>query len=191
MYPRGKWEVVREQTRRAVLSGVGAATLGLAGCVSGGGNSGDADDDSGGVTDWRTATLTDVTTGEDFEIADLAGPVLAHPFAIWCSTCKSQNEQIDELQEGADYSVVQLNIGDGEADGDVRDYAEENGYAEHSRFAVAPDSVSRSLVDEFGGSAVSPPQSPVILLCPDGGTHLIDKVTAASALRSRIEADCG
>ena len=177
---------MKESTRRGVLGGIGAATLTLAGCASGGDGG-----DSGGSTDWRTATLTDVTTGEDFKISELDPPVLAHPFAIWCGTCKSQNEQIDTLQESADYSVVQLNIGDGETGDDVVAYAEENGYAEHSRFAVAPNDVTESLVDEFGASAVSPPQSPVILLCPNGGTHTIDKVTPADGLLSKIDSNCG
>ncbi|MFB6234808.1 MAG: TlpA family protein disulfide reductase [Halopenitus sp.] len=187
-----------DRTRRAVLSGIGASTLGLAGCASGGSGGSDggssdggSDSDSGGATDWWTATLTDVTTGDEFKISELEGPVLAHPFAIWCSTCKSQNEQIDKLQEQADYAVVQLNIGDGETGDDVRNYAEENGYAEHSKFVVAPNSVTESLVDEFGASAVSPPQSPVILLCPDGGTYTIDKVTAAAELQTTIESNCG
>lgn len=119
------------------------------------------------------------------------GPVLVHPFAIWWSTCKSQNEQIDDLQVNADYAVVLLNIGDGETGDDVREYAQENGYAEHSRFVVAPNGVSEALVDEFGATAVSPPQSPVILLCPDGGTYTIDKVTAADELQSKIDSNCG
>ena len=177
-------------TRRAVLGAIGGTATAVAGCLgtdSGDGNDGDAASEGG---DWRTASLTDVTTGESFSISELEAPVLAHPFAVWCSTCGRQNEAIDALQSENDFEVVQLNIGDDEGRDRVREYAEENGYAEHSRFAVAPEGVSRALVDEFGAAAVSPPQSPVVLLCSDGTTHEIDKIAPPETILSAVENSC-
>jgi hypothetical protein len=184
-------------TRRALLGALGGTATAVAGCLgtgdgSGGGDGtgGAAGDGESGGGDWRTASLTDVTTGESFTISELAAPVLAHPFAVWCSTCGQQNSEIDALQSENDFAVVQLNIGDSEGRDRVREYAEENGYADHSRFAVAPEAVSGSLVDEFGAAAVSPPQSPVILLCADGSTHEIDKIAPPETILEAVETNC-
>lgn len=50
-----------------------------------------ADDGGAGTEAWRTATLRDVVSGEDFRIADLQGKVVAiEAMAIWCSTCRIQ-----------------------------------------------------------------------------------------------------
>jgi hypothetical protein len=186
-----------QRTRRTVLAALGSGAVAVSGCLgtgadgdSGGNGDGTGDD---GTTAWRTAELTDVTTDEPFTISALDGPALVHPFAIWCSTCGSQNSAIDTLQRDRDrnLAVVQLNIGDGEANDDVLEYAEKNGYADHSRFAVAPNPVANALVEEFGPRAVSPPQSPVIVQCPGGGTHEIDKISDAATIESRIDTDCG
>lgn len=188
------------QTRRGILTVLGGSVA-VSGCLgtrgdgesagAAGGN-GDGDGDAE-TTAWRTAELTDVTTDEQFAISEFDDPALVHPFAVWCSTCGSQNREIDTLQRefGGDREVVQLNIGDGETDDEVLEYAEENGYADHSRFAVAPTPVADALVEEFGPTAVSPPQSPVVLQCPEGGTHELDKISDAETIASRIDADCG
>lgn len=180
------------RTRRGVLGIVGGGVLGTAGCL--GTDEADASTngtgDDGTETAWRTAELTDVTTDETFAIADIDSPVLVHPFAIWCSTCNSQNEEIDALQRAQPHEVVQLNIGDDEGRDDVAAYATENGYADHSRFAVAPANVAGALVDEFGPTAVSPPQSPVIVVCPDGSAHELDKIASAETIETTVETSC-
>lgn len=181
---------MEQRTRRSVLGALGGGAVGLSGCL---GDGGDGDGGSDESTEWRTATLTDVTTGEQFAVSELEPPALVHPFAIWCSTCSSQNRELDTLQREREQEleIVQLNIGDGENDEDVLAYAEDNGYAGRSRFAIAPNSVANALVEEFGPTAVSPPQSPVILVCQDGSVHEIDKVTAAAAVGTEIETNCG
>jgi hypothetical protein len=188
------------RTRREVLGLVAGGTVAVSGCLgseepdssrSGSSESDSSSANSSDGVDWQNAELKDVTTGETFTIAGLAAPVLVHPFAIWCSTCGRQNRELDSFQETNDHEIVQLNIGDGENTNDVVDYAEENGYADHSRFAVTPNSVSKLLVEEFGPQAVSPPQSPVILVCPDGNIHEFTKVSAPETLESGIETHCG
>ena len=189
------------QTRRAVLGAAGGCVLGLAGCLGTGneeeatGAEGTGDGTEGDGTAeaaaWRNVEMTDVTAGERFAISELERPTLVHPFAIWCSTCSSQNREIDSLQGETNHEVVQLNIGDGENGDDVRQYAEDNGYADHSRFAVAPNSVTSALAEEFGPAAVSPPQSPIILLCADGSTHEIEKIADPGTIENGIESNCG
>lgn len=190
---------MERRTRRHVLGVLGGSAIGLSGCLGGengadnGGTAGESDSGTDEMTAWRSAELTDVTTDEQFSISEFEVPALVHPFAVWCGTCSSQNQELDTLQrerEG-EREVVQLNIGDGENDDDVLDYAESNEYASHSRFAIAPNDVANALVEEFGPAVVSPPQSPVLLVCSDGSVREIDKVTAAETIASEIETNCG
>ena len=44
---------------------------------------------------WATASLTDVSTGETFRIADHAGAVIiVETMAIWCSNCRAQQHEV-------------------------------------------------------------------------------------------------
>jgi thiol-disulfide isomerase/thioredoxin len=179
-------------SRRAVLGALAGSAVGLAGCL-GTGDGGASPDggSSGDAPGWRTAELTDVTTDETFTVAGLSGPTLVHPFAIWCSTCRSQNQQLDSLQQNGRRNVVLLNIGDDEDSQYVREYGENTGYGAHSRLSIASNEVAASLVDEFGTSAVVPPQSPVILACPDGSAQAFEKVVSHDALADAMDTDCG
>ena len=182
---------MNRQTRRKILAVVGSSIGGLAGCLGSrdtteNAESGASDAESG----WRSTTLTDVTTDTQFSISELERPALVHPFAIWCSICKNQNERIDALQQQADYHVIQMNVGESENREAVAQYASENGYGSHSRFVVVPNSVADGLVDEFGPTAVSPPQSPVIAVCPDGSAHEINKIAAPETIKSAVKTNC-
>jgi hypothetical protein len=42
-------------------------------------------------SDWMRIPLKDISTGENFTVADFAGrPVLLETFAVWCPTCTKQ-----------------------------------------------------------------------------------------------------
>lgn len=178
--------------RRKILALTVGATTALAGCLGGGDSGEDSGGDSGGsVDDWRTVELEDVTGGERFTVAEMDEPVFVHPFAVWCSTCKRQNDELDRFQRNSGREIVQLNIGADENTDDVADYAESNGYTSQMKFAVAPTGVSGALADEFGVTAVSPPQSPVILVCPDGTTAELSKLADPDELADAIDTNCG
>jgi len=186
---------VHNRTRRGLLTAALSGAVGLAGCLGSGRDETDRGETATGdvaVTAWQTTTLTDVTTGETFTVESIDAPVFLHPFAVWCSTCKRQNDRIDTFQRttARETHVIQLNIGDDEGTDDVRQYAAENGYDEHSRFAVAPPAVASSLVEAFGPAAVSPPQSPVILTCADGTVSPIEKVADTEALADAVDLHC-
>jgi thiol-disulfide isomerase/thioredoxin len=202
--------MARDIQRRGFLGGLSAAFAAVAGCLGsddedendsmasgdggGGDNKASEDGDDSGETveraEWQTAQLSDPVSGESFRIADLDGPVVVHPFAIWCTVCSRQNQQLGSLGTDTDHEVVQLNIETAENSDSVRSYAEDNGYVDTCRFAVAPEAVSGSLVDEFGPSAVSPPQSPVILVCSNGETHMLDKIVGADRIDSALNDLC-
>jgi thiol-disulfide isomerase/thioredoxin len=186
-------------TRRTLLAA--GVTGALAGCVGGdsgtdGGGVPTDEDPEGGVTGesddrpaWQTTTLEDTTTGETFTIEEFDGPVVLHTFATWCSTCKRQQDNIDNLQQRREeVAFVDLTIDENDDAGDVASHAESNGFG--WRFGVSPAEVTRSLVEDFDQSVTVAPQSPVILVCPDGGAHRVGKVVSADEIGAAIDASC-
>jgi thiol-disulfide isomerase/thioredoxin len=170
------------------LAGLGA-TASLAGCTSslglGGGGSGDCTTEDGA---WRTTELTDVLTGETFSIDSFEKPVLVETFAVWCSNCKRQQDELVEFHEavGDDVVSIALNTDPNEDAERVRQHAESNGY--DWRYAVSPGDVTNSLVDQFGASMTTPPQVPMLLRCADGCTRrLKDGYKPTSFLREQVD----
>ncbi|WP_440991393.1 TlpA family protein disulfide reductase [Haloarchaeobius baliensis] len=170
------------------LAGLGA-TAALAGCTSslglGGGGSDDCTTEDGA---WRTTELTDVLTGETFTIDSFEKPVLVETFAVWCSNCKRQQDELIEFHEavGDDVVSVALDTDPGEDAEQVRRHAESNGY--HWRYAVSPGQVTDSLASQFGTSMLNPPQVPMLLRCADGCTRrLKDGHKSTSFLREQVD----
>ena len=206
-----------DRRRRDVLALTGAGLAALAGCTGGGG-AGSADDagsaeeeaadgshggDAG--ADWRTATLEDVASGESFALDAVDVPVVLHSFALWCGSCRTQHTELDAFftdrgggrlggaggdgsgDGGAGQVVgVDLNVDENEDAADVAAYVQEHGYDWH--FAVAPAQVTRGLVDEFGERMAVAPQSPVVVVCPDGDHHVHDDVvTEAGEIDASVD----
>lgn len=112
--------------------------------------------------------LTDVLTGETFKISDFAGtPILFESFAVWCPTCRKQQEKIKELHEeiGDEVISISLDTDPNEDAQQVIDHA--NRYEFDWRFAVSPTLFTQKLIDEFGVSVINAPSAPVVLICPD------------------------
>ncbi|WP_267643069.1 TlpA family protein disulfide reductase [Haloarchaeobius amylolyticus] len=165
-------------SRRDALRLAGLGTVGLAGCLSGGGTDDTGTDGTGGGTDgggsgdtaWYDTELTNVLSGETFTVSQFEKPVLVETFAVWCSNCKRQQDELIEFHEavGDDVVSVALNTDQNEDAEKVRQHAESNGYDWY--YAVSPPAVTRQLVDEFGSSMASPPVVPMLRRCPDGST---------------------
>ncbi|GAB3671798.1 hypothetical protein [Halopiger thermotolerans] len=185
--------------RRTVLRGLGVGSVAtLAGCVAGddgNGDSSDEDDDESiepkpvDVAEdaaWRTATLTNVLTGEEFTIDGFDRPAVMHTFAIGCAVCHSQHKQFVDLHESETaVEIVDLTIDPGQRPAAVRQHAEEEGF--DWRFSVSPEEVTSSLVDDFGQEVTVSASSPLVLVYPDGSTYRLDKVVDAGPLASVIE----
>lgn len=176
-------------TRRTALRLAGVvAAGGVAGCLGDeSGSDGDTTTD-GGTTDWQTATLTDVRTGETFSVAQFDRPVLVETFAVWCSNCKRQQDELLAFHDavGDDVVSVALDVDPNEDAAKVRTHAESNGY--HWRYAVSPPPVTESLVDEFGVGMTNPPVVPMVLRCPDGSARrLKDGHKSTSYLREQAD----
>ncbi|WP_416840005.1 TlpA family protein disulfide reductase [Haloferax sp. DFSO52] len=190
------------QTRRGFLRLAGVGSVGLAGCL-GGGQSGDGeptdqpaestDEGSGGdAADgrvWYTTELTDVRTGETFTIEQLTDrPVLVETFAVWCSNCLSQQKEMINFHEavGDDVLTVALDIDPNEDAEKVREHADRHGF--DWRYALSPESVTKSLTDEFGSSMASAPTVPMLRVCPDGtATRIKNGFKSTDYLREQVD----
>lgn len=142
--------------------------------------------------DWRDVELTDVLTGENFKISDFKGkPILLESFAVWCPTCRKQQEKIKELHEEVGDAVVSVSFDTdpNEEESQVIGHANKHGF--DWRFVVSPPSVTKALIDEFSISVVNAPGAPVVLICEDQSARFLGRgVKSANELKQEIEAGC-
>lgn len=129
----------------------------------------DAADDSRvePVVSWLGVELTDIRSGDTFTLAQFADkPVLLETFAVWCSTCTRQQQQLAALHEEVGDAVISvtLNTDPNESRSQVSRHLDRHGF--DWLYAISPVELSRSLRDEFGLAVLNPPSAPVILICP-------------------------
>ncbi|WP_247002102.1 TlpA family protein disulfide reductase [Halosolutus gelatinilyticus] len=184
--------------RRRVLQVVGTSALAsIAGCISDdGGTDGEGGEDvnpeSVDVADdatWRTASLTDVTSDEEFRVADFDRPAIVHTFSRGCTACHAQQKQFADFYATAgDVEIVDLTIDPNDDPEKIRTYASEDGF--EWRFGTSTEDVTRSLIDDFGRDVTTSAASPVIVVCPNGGVYSLDKVVDAGPLESVLDGNC-
>lgn len=151
---------------RSLIAALLAIAVVAAACSGGGGPpTGGAANDA-----WRTASLRDVVTGEEFSISDLEGKVVAiEAMAIWCTNCRVQQGEAQVALEAVaspDVVYISLDIDPNEREADLAAYADREGFT--WRFVVASAEVSRSLAATFGDQILSPPATPLVILGPEG-----------------------
>jgi len=159
------------------------ALLMLAGCAD---NTGSGTDES-----WRTTELTDIRTGEVFSVSKYPDrPVLIQTFTITCPICMMQQEEITRLErEGAvPFVLIGLDVDPNGDDRSLLRYTEQKGYT--GRYARSPPGMTRSLVDRFGMTVLSPAQAPLILVCPDGPAGLLPPGIKSAADLSQVLSGC-
>jgi hypothetical protein len=120
--------------------------------------------------------LTDVRTGADFTLGELAasgGPVLLEPMAVWCSSCRAQQHEVKGAHEqGGAFTSVSLDVDLSESPGDLAGYADREGF--DWRFAMADAALYRLLQDRFGVGVTNPPLTPLIVVEPDGTVRALE-----------------
>jgi peroxiredoxin len=133
---------------------------------------------------WATSQLTDVTTGEQFTLAELAGRgkvVFVETMAIWCANCRAQQREAVSAFAELDPSRVEwvgLDVESTETADALARYREQNGFP--FRYAIASADLSRQLASEFGDLVLSPPSVNLVILGADGTvTHLTGHHSAA------------
>ncbi len=119
---------------------------------------------------WAQTQLTDVTTGETFRIADLAGRVvIVEPMAIWCTKCFAQQGEVYSALEELDperVAYILLDVDPNETGPALAEYRSRNGFT--GRYAIAGLETARALAADFGDQVLNPPNTPMILIGVDG-----------------------
>ncbi len=126
------------------------------------------------VRPWMDIELTDVTTGETFQISDFEGKtILLESFAVWCPTCLAQQKELQKLQasEGDDVIHISLDTDPNEDAEKIREHIQRNGLDWY--FAVSPIQLTQALIDEFGLDFVSASRAPVVLICKDSSARFL------------------
>ena len=133
---------------------------------------------------WAVATLTDVSTGSQFRIADLAAPgkvVFVETMAIWCANCRVQQTEAAAALGQLDPERVEwvvLDVESSESADALARYRDQHGFP--FRYAISDAALSRSLAMHFGDVVLSPPSVNIIVLGTDGRvTHLLGHHSAA------------
>lgn len=123
---------------------------------------------------WVGTALTDASSGESFTLNDFKGKVvLVETMAVWCSTCKSQQENIkaayEQLGMPNDFVSVSLDIDANENLDTVKSYLATTGFDWH--YAVAPADVSREIGSLYGDQFLNPPSAPILIIDRHGTVH--------------------
>jgi thiol-disulfide isomerase/thioredoxin len=141
---------------------------------------------------WISASLQDIGTGTSYSIGSFDKPVLVESFAVWCPICTRQQEELKQLHSVVGDSIVSvsLNSDPNEDQAKVREHIERHGFDWY--YAVTPQDVTSSLIDQFGVSFVNVPLAPIVLLCPDGtAERLRNGVKSAEELQRTVTEQCG
>lgn len=136
---------------------------------------------------WRNIEFEDVLTGQKYTISQFSKPVFLESFAVWCPTCKRQQEIIKELHQeiGDDAVSIALDTDPNEVASQVINHANENGF--DWIFAISPIEMTQSLIDEFGVGVVNAPSAPIVLVCSDGNARLLDRgLKSAEELKEEL-----
>ena len=149
------------------------------------------DDSMMGSSAWISASLTNVKTGEAFTIHDFTGKVvLVETMAVWCPSCKRQQEQVKALHEAlgmdSDLVSVGLDIDPNENADDLKGYIETNGF--DWIYAVAPADVAREIGALYGDQFLNPPSTPILIIDRKGQVHPMPfGIKSAEDLKAFIE----
>jgi hypothetical protein len=129
--------------------------------------------------------LTDVRSGATLTLGQLAAekPLLLETMAIWCTNCRAQMHRVIEAHGAADFHSVGIDVDPSERAEDLQAYVEREGF--DWPFAMADATVAGTLRDRLGQAFMFPPNTPMVLLMPDGevrplefGGYSVDELLA-------------
>ena len=149
----------------------------------------DENGSSGKSDAWKNIELTDVKTGKKFRISDFKGtPVLLESFAVWCPTCKKQQDEIAKLHEKLGDSVVSVSVDTDPEEDKSRVLQHIERYDYNWRFALDKNGFAQSLVAKFGVNVVNAPSAPVVLIDANQKARLLKfGVKSAQALEKELD----
>jgi thiol-disulfide isomerase/thioredoxin len=123
---------------------------------------------------WLGTSLTNVKTGEAFKISDFKGKVvLVENLAMWCPSCKKQQEQVKALHAvlgmNKDLVSIGLDVDSKENATDLKTYTEKNGF--DWIYAVATEDITREIGKLYGAQFLNPPSTPILIIDRKGEVH--------------------
>jgi thiol-disulfide isomerase/thioredoxin len=140
---------------------------------------------------WFSASLTDVTTGQPFAIADYQGKVvLVETLAVWCSNCLKQQREVlalhEALGERDDFVSVGLDIDLNESADQLKAHAVRNGF--DWTYAIATPEVAREISNLYGVNFLNPPSTPMLIIDRGGQAHPLPfGIKRAADLQAALE----
>lgn len=165
-----------------------ALIITLSGCAAGAvtdATSDPADD----ASDLLALELTDVRSGDTFTLAELSAeqPVLLETMAIWCTTCLSQQREVVQAHELAEFHSVGIDVDPNEDAADLATYAEREGF--DWRYVRADADLVKILTDRFGFGVTNPPSTPTFVVA-DGQVRALEfgRLRSAEELVAEISA---
>lgn len=134
--------------------------------------------------------LIDVRSGDPFTLRQLAGdkPVLLETMAVWCVTCLSQQREVVEAHELADFHSVGIDVDPSERAETLAAYAEREGF--DWPFAMADAGLVKLLTDAYGFAVTHPPSTPTFVITTDGRIRALEfgRVRSANELVAELGA---
>jgi cytochrome oxidase Cu insertion factor (SCO1/SenC/PrrC family) len=121
---------------------------------------------------WTFVPLTDVNTGQTFQISDFKGKVvLIETMATWCPTCQGEMSQVKDLLTAlgpdTDLIAISLDVDPNEDAALLKKYAVKNGF--DWRIAIAPIEIGRFLSMNYDEAYLNPPEQGMLYLDRQGG----------------------
>jgi thiol-disulfide isomerase/thioredoxin len=127
------------------------------------------------AAEWLGTPMTNVVTGQEFTVGDYQGKVvLVETMAVWCSKCRSQQEEIRKLHEDlgdrkADLVSISLDIDPNEDAQYLAAFVAQTGF--DWIYAIAPAELSRTLGLTYGNQFLNPPSTPILIIDRQGAAH--------------------
>jgi len=143
---------------------------------------------------WMNIQVLDINSRETFSISELKSsnkPIFLESFAVWCPTCLKQQQEIKKFHESSGdlFISVSLDTDPNEDEEIVKEHADKHGF--NWRYAISPEEMTLSLIDEFGIGIVNAPNAPLILICNNESFRMKSGVKTSQFLMQEIESKCG
>jgi cytochrome oxidase Cu insertion factor (SCO1/SenC/PrrC family) len=140
---------------------------------------------------WTFVPLTDVNTGQTFQISDFQGKVvLVETMATWCPTCQGEMSQVKDLLAAlgpdTDLVAVSLDVDPNEDAALLKKYTAKNGF--DWRVAIAPIEVGRFLSMNYDPAFLNPPEQAMLFIDRKGGVWGLPLgIKSSISLRKTLE----